>query len=188
MMNASGVNHTVRGDIMHIQCTRKMLDFINRPTVSKNTDDDLYAWHADFLVVDRKKLFLLVNDLTRYCVVLYGLHKADFANPTDLFRRRIYVTMGVAGYDRELVGRYVDGIDSVTYDRTKNRTMVARLNRAMFYLSYDVEAGLIDGVPEQPHLSDRLNDMPVTENHGRVYYRPDQRMREYLKLFETNHE
>lgn len=173
---------------MHIQCTKKMLDFIRRPLVSINTDDDLYAWHADFMVVDRKKLFLLVNDLTRYCIVLYGLRKADFVDPSEMFRRAIFVTLSMSGYDRELVGRYIDGIDGVTFDRTKNRTMVARLNRAMFYLSYDVEAGLIDGVPEQPHLSESLNDMPVSENHGRVYYWPDQRMEEYLKLLETKHE
>jgi hypothetical protein len=40
---------------MHIQSTKKVLDFFVIEPDNKNTDNDIYAWHANYEVVNRKK-------------------------------------------------------------------------------------------------------------------------------------
>jgi hypothetical protein len=39
---------------MHIQATKKVLDFFDSEVTEKNTDGDLFAWHAYFENVNRK--------------------------------------------------------------------------------------------------------------------------------------
>ncbi len=39
---------------MHIQSTKKVLDFFEMEAQSKNTDNDIFAWHANYEVVNRK--------------------------------------------------------------------------------------------------------------------------------------
>lgn len=163
---------------MHVQCTKKMLDFIKPELTERNTDDDFFAWHADYLVVNRRKLFCLMNDLTRFCVILYGLKKADFKDPTELFAR------AVQGYDLPLATAYTNRIQDVTFGKTKDRKLVARLNRSMFDLSWSCEDGFIAEYPEQPHLALRLNESPVGQDQWKISFFPFQKMLEYLKLLE----
>lgn len=54
---------------MHIQCTKKLLDFIKPKITEVNIDDDLFAWHANYVIINRRKFLVLMNDLTRFCVV-----------------------------------------------------------------------------------------------------------------------
>ncbi|HAQ56517.1 MAG TPA: hypothetical protein DCR44_03850 [Acholeplasmatales bacterium] len=169
---------------MHIQCTKKMLDFLKPEIIVKNTDDDFFAWHADYFNVFRKKLFCLMNDLTRYCVVLYGLKKSDFKNPTELFARAVFITMAVQGYDLPLATAYTNQIHDVTFGKTKDRKLVARLNRAMFDLSWCCDGEFLAEYPEQPQLALRLNESPVGQDNWKISFFPFQKMLEYLKMLQ----
>ena len=39
---------------MHIQSTKKVLDFFGIEPINKNTDNDIYAWHANYEVGTRR--------------------------------------------------------------------------------------------------------------------------------------
>jgi len=62
---------------MHIQSTKKVLDFFVIKPDNKHTDNDIYAWHANYEVVNRKKLLILMHDISRFCVLIYGIKKSD---------------------------------------------------------------------------------------------------------------
>jgi len=63
---------------MLIQCTKKLLDAIERKPVAYEEKNLLFSWHANLITLNRKKTVVLVNDKTRYAVVLYGLKAKDF--------------------------------------------------------------------------------------------------------------
>lgn len=166
---------------MHIQCTKKMLDFLKPEITLKNTDDDFYAWHANYIVIERKKLMIFMNDLTRYCVVLYGLKKSDFKDPVILFRSSILLTMATQKYPPELIEEYISKIHEVTYGKTKDRKLVARLNRAAQDSWWYCQDGLYFGNLLQPHISNLLNESPVGQDHWKIVYYPVDKMYEYLQ-------
>ncbi|MFH1693168.1 MAG: hypothetical protein ABH890_02675 [Bacillota bacterium] len=47
---------------MHIQCTKKLLDLLKSEIIEKNTDNDIFAWHANYVNINRKKFLVLMND------------------------------------------------------------------------------------------------------------------------------
>jgi len=167
---------------MHIQCTKKVLDFLNPIRTFQDTDDDFYAWHMDYIIIERRKLFVLMNDLTRYCVVFYGVKKSDFKDSLYLLNHVIQVTMVGQGYDHTLIKKYLDGIQTITYDKTKNRFLVARLNRAVLDTWWCCVSDLVLNSLEQPEISISLNSGPVGQNNWKIVHFPDQKMEEYLRL------
>jgi len=169
---------------MHLQCTMKLLNFLKPEITEKNTDDDFFAWHGHYLAMDRKKFLILMNDLTRFCVVLYGVQKKHFQNPVDLFKRAIFIAMDSQGYQRPLIQRYIDEINEVTYGKSKNRQLISRLNRAVFSAWVYAEDGLYFDVLEQPQISVRMNREPVGQDQWKIVSFPDQKMDEYLHLLE----
>ena len=78
---------------MHIQSTKKVLDFFGIEPVNKNTDNDIFAWHVNFEIVNRKKLLILMHDISHFCVLIYGLKKSDKKNLTKIIKETMYVTM-----------------------------------------------------------------------------------------------
>jgi len=169
---------------MHIQCTKKMLDFLKPTLTVKNTDDDFFAWHADYLVVNRKKLFCLMNDLTRFCVVLYGVRLTDFKNDVFFFQRAVMFALMNQHYASPLIDAYLHRIEDITYGKTKDKKLVARLNRSTIDLSWFVEDELEVLYLEQPLLEKRLNNGPVGENQWKITYFPMDKMLEYLKMLQ----
>lgn len=166
---------------MHIQCTKKMIDFIKPDIISVNTDDDIYAWHVNYQIVLRKKFIVFMNDLTRYCIVLYGLKKSDFKDPVMLLKKAILIAMEFDGLSKDLTLKYVNGIKDISYGKTKNRTMVAQLNRASmdaFHFAYDA---LYDQI-YQPEISHFLNKGFVGSDQWKQVHHPKDKMLEYLAL------
>lgn len=63
---------------MLIQCTKAMLDKIGikgcelaSPEGNEEFPNSFMAWHANFVSIDRRKAIILMNNETRYSVVIY---------------------------------------------------------------------------------------------------------------------
>lgn len=64
---------------MLIHCTKKLLDELKiAPSVTPDDCDPLFSWRAHIISVNRRKTVVLMCDLSRYVVVLYGLKAKDF--------------------------------------------------------------------------------------------------------------
>ena len=168
---------------MHIQLTKKMIDWLEPNLIEKDTDNDLYAWHAHYQVANRKKFIVLTNDLTRFCLVIYGMTKKDFKEPEFIIFNALLHALMIQGYDLELIDKYMRHLNKITFGKTKNRTLVARLNSASFYaIEIAYNTGIVFDNFEQNHISKNLNEIFVSESKGKVYYIPKNRMLDYLKL------
>jgi len=63
---------------MLICCTKKLLIELKVEPELVEEENSLFSWHTNIIVVNRKKVVVLVNDHNRYAVVLYGLKAKDF--------------------------------------------------------------------------------------------------------------
>jgi hypothetical protein len=166
---------------MHFQCTKKVLDFIKTDIINKDSNDDIFAWHVNYIVILRKKFFVFMHDLSRFSVVLYGLKKSDFKNIEDIFKIALYETMLDNEIDKTLINKYINGINSITYSKSKDRQKVAQLNRAM----QDADAYAHDGIYDQLnqlHISYFLNNGFVGSNQWKEVHIPKKKFIEYLDL------
>ena len=116
--------------LMLIQCTKKLLKELKIDPSSSREEDDLFSWHANLLTIQRRKTLVLMNDSNRYMIVLYGLKAADFKKVDRLIFQAIREVLKEEGIKDEVVEAYLSQSKEMTFTTTKNKTLVARLNKA----------------------------------------------------------
>lgn len=115
---------------MLIQCTKKLLDQLKiKPDLEKQ-ETPLFSWHANLITIDRRKTIVLMNDSSRYTIVLYGLKAKDIKHLNELIIDAIHQTLLDELVKPEIVERFLERSPEIVYTKTKDRTMVARLNKA----------------------------------------------------------
>ena len=116
---------------MLIQCTKKLLEQLNRkPDLSSVDENPLFSWHANLILLNRRKTVVLMNDRNRYAVVLHGLKAKDFSQFDQIVIQAIREAFLEEGIKDEIVEKYISEAKQVTVTKTKDRTSVARLNKA----------------------------------------------------------
>jgi len=162
-----------------------MLDFLKPDIDEVNTNYDLYSWHVNYSIIDRKKLVVFMNDLTRFSVVLYGVRKSDFKDIPLLFNMGLHNAMQKQGFTFEEIKKYFDNEKpEITFSKTKNRKLVARLNKSVEVAEwgcYDI--GVDFDVYQQDHLSDYVNTYIIFEEENtKKIYTPKSKLKEYIDL------
>lgn len=115
---------------MIIQCTKKLLDQLKKNPETVDEEKPLTSWHANLIIVNRRKAVVLVNDRNRYAIVLYGLKANDFKNMDKIILQAIRHTFEQEAINNDVIEQFIDSAKNFTYSKTKNRTLVARMNKA----------------------------------------------------------
>lgn len=93
---------------MIINCTKKLQDELGIKLEKLEVTDRLYSWHAHIIRVNRRKTVVLVNDASRYQVVLHGLKAKDFKNLDQLILDGIATILLSDGVNPQLVDAYLE--------------------------------------------------------------------------------
>ncbi|MEA4884977.1 MAG: plasmid pRiA4b ORF-3 family protein [Clostridia bacterium] len=122
---------------MLVQCTKGLLGKmgispgeLKSPEGYEQLPHALMAWHANLVSMDRRKAIVLMNNATRYPVVIYRPKPKDFARMKDLVREAIVVALRMEGVCETVIDRYMADAGEIEFSETANRSMVARLNHA----------------------------------------------------------
>src|SRR5699024_2223252 len=123
---------------MLIQCTAALIKELGKKPkelvsaeVGQQFPDYFMAWHANIIRMNRRKTIVLMNNATRYPIVLYGLRKADFARIEELIVEAIIEVMQLEGIDQSIIDLYVEQMGDIQYSKTENRTMTSWLNNTI---------------------------------------------------------
>jgi len=137
---------------MLIQCTKKLLDVLERKPVMYEEENLLFSWHANLITLNRRKTIVLVNDKNRYVVVLYGLKAKDFRRFDEAILNAIRLVLLDECIDEEIVEEYIRQAEKVVYGKTKNSIYVGKMNAAcnVVYLFEDL---LLDNTVYQTFVS-----------------------------------
>lgn len=175
---------------MQIQATKKLLDKLPFEKVDSTEGNPLYDWHANLLTIDRRQTVVLMNDLTRYTIVLYGIKAKDFKRFDVLVKEAIRAVFQKERFSPEVIERYMENLGAVTFHKTKNRSMTAQLNKAVDHVwlfANELTAETLINVP----VSKRASRMLVGRGNSDMDY-PYEALIQALKgitdknLFQTN--
>lgn len=141
---------------MNICCTKKLQDELSIKAPVPETIATLFSWHANFLRFNRKKVVVLVNDASRYNIVLYGLKAKDFGRLADLIPQSIRETLLAEGVNPEIIDDYLSAAGAPCFTKTNGAQTVSWLNKGceaaeVFFEDYE------DGVIVQTGISKKLN-------------------------------
>ncbi|MEH6944737.1 DUF6933 domain-containing protein [Bacillus sp. JJ722] len=114
---------------MIIECTKKLADAMKIKIEPYNpiNSTPFYEWHANLFMFDRRKGVLLMNNTTRYSIVLYGLKMEHFKKFDSIVLAAIEETFLAVGFDKELVKTYIANCNAVTYSKTHDRSILGQM-------------------------------------------------------------
>lgn len=92
---------------MHIQCTKALLDYLKPQVTEKDTDSDMYAWHAHIVKRSRRNCFVLIHDLSRFVLVFYPIKKSDMRELYQMVSVAMANAMLGVGFTPEEVEAYI---------------------------------------------------------------------------------
>lgn len=123
---------------MLIQCTKALLDKmgiknseLKSPEGYEQFPDSLLAWHANLVKIDRRNAVILMNNETRYPVVIYRPGPKDFTRIKELIREAIITTLRMEGVRNDVIENYMNNAGEIEFSKTASRSMVAKLNNTV---------------------------------------------------------
>lgn len=121
---------------MQISGTKKLLELIPFAVVAHEEEDPFFSWHANVVLINRRKTIILMNDKTRYIVALHGIKAKDSKRLDELIVEAIRKTLQAERVREDLIEQYIEKAGKVTFHKSKNRTLVARLNKSCESIGY----------------------------------------------------
>lgn len=126
---------------MVIHCTKKLLEYGKFPVrpVTELECDSFFRWHAHTFMIHRKKCIILMNDLTRYSMVYYGVTKTTIKNFGKTFRDALYQNWRFEGIADERIDEYITNGGEIKFAPTYNRSILGSINDMIWLTECRIE-------------------------------------------------
>lgn len=133
----------------------------------------LFSWHANLITVNHRKTIVLGNDSNRYIIVLHGLKAKDFKNLDGIIINSIRETFLDEYIKAEIVEQFLNYSPEIVYTKTKDRSLVAKMNKACdlvcFYaniLNSDTISQSVVSIRASAHMVGDGNDNYIDPNEA----------------------
>ena len=117
---------------MEIHGTKKLLDTIPFLAVLDSVEyvNPIFSWHANLVMVNRRKTLILMNDHNRYVVVLYALTVKELKELDELIIDGIRQALKAERVPIKIINSYIAKAGKITFHKNKKRSLVSNLKLA----------------------------------------------------------
>jgi hypothetical protein len=121
----------------YIGCTQKFLAEIKpAQTLEPTNQRGLQGWHGNIFRFFRRKSVLLVNDETRFAVLMPGLVKKDFLNFDKVFIEHFEIALVGVGATSAQIAQAKLLLGPFAYGKTHSRSVLGTMNDMKFNMEY----------------------------------------------------
>jgi hypothetical protein len=127
--------------MLNVQCTKKLaeeLKIIIQKECATNVNP-LYSWHAHVFFHNRRKCVLVMNNMTRYNFVLYGLKREDFKGFDNIIIKGIRENFIADGISSLVIEKYLQHCKEVCYGATSDRSIISQMNEMIMVSKLELE-------------------------------------------------
>lgn len=164
---------------MLIHCTKKLLDELKiTPSTDHAGEDPLFSWRANIITVNRRKTLVLMCELNRYVVVLYGLKAKDFKEIDKQIVEAIGHALLKDHVNPAVVERYLAEAGEVVFSKKTDRTQTARLTKACESVHFAIEHGKHDSIA----IGMNANNYLVGGTNNDFFYPTEKMMEDLTQL------
>jgi hypothetical protein len=114
---------------------------------SKEIDKELlFSWHAHLFLVNRRKCVFVMNNMTRYNFVMYGLKRADFDQFNERLVKEMEKNLQADQIDEIHVQKYINKCKQISYARTSDRSIISQMNEMILIAKLEMEEDRQTGI------------------------------------------
>ena len=156
---------------MLISCTKKLADALKIKVfeVVPLRRNQLFEWHANLFVYRRRKGVIVMNNLTRYSVVLYGLKAEHFIKFNELVLSAIEQTFRAEGFSDEVISNFVRTSARVIYAKSSDRSILGQLVDVQYHLEWRLDERAPIDIIFLVDISKELNRIPLSKQMNYDY-------------------
>ena len=123
-----------------IRCTQKLLRELGQePTNILPIKSLLGSWHANLLMIERRKCVLATNDSTLYTIFIPRLIKADFEAFHLIFQENLYKNLAYEGFPQKQIEAVLKEYQDLKYAKTNNRRILGSMNDMRSQLEFRIQ-------------------------------------------------
>jgi hypothetical protein len=147
---------------MLLECTKKLADVLKIKLADTPLPrEPFYEWHANVFILDRRKGVIMMNNQTRYCVVLYGLKMEHFKKFGHVALAAIEQTFLAEGFSGDVIARYIQNCGQIVFTKTHDRSIISQMNDMLLFTSCWIENYLPASDICIVDLCKKLGEVPV---------------------------
>ncbi len=145
-----------------IQCTKKLLKELPVDTEAAQDKPSLLGnWHANLLLIERRKCVLFTNDTTLYSLFVPRLTKPDFQKLASIFISNLAANFTYEGLDKYVNAIIEECQYNLSFSRSSNRSVLGSMNDIVNMINaYLYQHGGLENV-NCPELNHELNRIPL---------------------------
>lgn len=114
---------------MHVHCTKDLLQTLQVTVSSPRQSIDICNWHANSIILNHRKAVVMVNDRTRYVLVIYPLVAKDFKNFGNLFLEALAGILKEEGLSPSEVDAFIENNSNISFSGIVKRPFTNRINQ-----------------------------------------------------------
>lgn len=153
----------------------------------KTYDPLLFSWYANMITIERKNILILVNEKTRFAVILQGIKAADRKNIRVLIKDTVKDALEREGVNAHAINEYLSAKDEVEFQKATDKSMLGKVKMSaedIYGFGYD----LMDFKRmAQGDLARTLNSNVYRDKNKNIYM-PSELMINELKVFSPEEE
>lgn len=147
-----------------IACTKALFEHSGFPQapVPEVGYNPLYSWHAHLFRAGKKNCVLLMNDLTRYQLMFYGVKKEHYRNFNGLFLHYLAENLRADQFPESAISTFLSNSGGATiFTKTHNRSILGSINDHAYIVAHWIEQYLPSNEIHLIGLNRKLNDAPM---------------------------
>jgi hypothetical protein len=168
-----------------VRCTEKLLKELRIKPVEFETTGEASTrdWHANLLVIDRRKCILVTHTLSLYSFFIFGVTRKDLDNFKAVFNEHLRIQLSSEGIPKSALYD-VDKPDvDLVITKTNSKSVLGSMNEYSYRLEFAVWDWEGTDDPNEVKMADYINDTPMSAIEETW---PPRQLRKVLKNAETN--
>lgn len=148
--------------IVIIRCTQKLIKELRIRPADVGALNPLASWHANLLLIERRKCVLFTHDQSLFSFVVIGLKRPDFEQMDHVFGQAMFRTLRLFDFEQRHIEQLLDWSQQNSYTKTNNRSVLGSMNDMAFMVQHHIayEDGLAN--VDLDELILRINQTPFS--------------------------
>lgn len=123
-----------------ISCTKKLFEvskFIEEQDL--NVDEELYKWHAHVFRLEKRNNVIVMNNKTRYSIVLFGMKKEHFQKFDHIFKETLQDNFRAEEIPESIINEYFNRMNDTKFTKTFDRSIIGSMTEMIRFTGFRIE-------------------------------------------------
>ncbi|MCR8630655.1 DUF6933 domain-containing protein [Paenibacillus radicis (ex Xue et al. 2023)] len=123
--------------------------------------DEMYSWHANNFIMNRKKYIIFVNDKSRLSVTISKIRGNQGKDIKNIFSSALKDYLLVEGFKEKWMDSYIGEISDIKISNTNNRSVLGTMVEAVKLMDSIYSRGAIPDFHELNKENNRIIYKPI---------------------------